>query len=236
MISKHKVLASMIRSFFGAYTAGIIDSHVTDIYEKHKPQTIKKVMLEHYEQISVAFHDILFYPIAHINYTEEEITRCLQDNYKEGTTMIELVQLACKTDEMHKAMIAEYKRHFESLLQGHIPTASEHEKAYIRGGDSMETSDAIKLVVRIVMTSYSKGVKQSGKADATLHQPSILKLTLDAMNVLLSDEEADSILPESDGGLAGMFYKACKKQEYFQLMTEAMDKAYGTIADDDDDH
>lgn len=221
----------MIRGFFGAYTAGIIDCHVTDTYEKHQPKTIKKVMLEHYEQISVAFHDTLFYPIAHINYSEEEITRCVQDNYKEGTTMIELVRLACKTEEMHQAMIAEYKRHFESLLQGHIPTAKEHESAYTRGEGMMATDDAIRLVVRIVMTSYAQGIKQSGKENATLHQPSILRLTLDAMSVLLSDIEADSMLPENEGGLAGMFYKACKKQEYFQLMTEAMDEAYGSIAE-----
>lgn len=229
-INKNKVLATMVRGFFNGYSAGIIDCQITDAYEKRKPQVVKKVMLEHYEQISVAFHDVLFYPVAHVNYSEEEITRRVQENFKEGMTMIDLVKMACKTDEMHQAMIAEYKRNFEWLLQGSMPSVENHDKEYIRGNEDMDIDKAIKLSVRVVMTAYAEGVKSSGKETANFHQPSILRLVLDAMTVLLNDVAPEDELADNSEGLARLFLKACKKKEYFQLMTEAMDAEYERIA------
>ena len=226
-INKHKTLAAMVRAFFNAFSAGIIDCHVSDAHEKRQPQVVKKIMLERYEQIAGAFHDVLFYPIAHINYDDEQqITKCIQDNYKEGMSMADLVRIACKTNEQHEAMIAEYKRNFEWLLTGRMPTAAEHEKEYTRGGSDMDTGKAISLTVSVVIRSYAKGIELSGKEDAKFHQPSVLRLTLDAMNVLLSDVEADDKSFDDSDGLAGLFMKACKKKEYFQLMTETMDKEY----------
>ena len=58
---KYKLLGVLIRGFFEAFASGIIDSEVQDAKEKFLPKTVKRVMLDHYEQISEAFHDTLFY-------------------------------------------------------------------------------------------------------------------------------------------------------------------------------
>lgn len=227
-ISKYKALAAMVRGFFNAYSSGIIDCHVADAYEKRKPQTVKKIMLERYEQIGGAFHDVMFYPIAHLNYSEDEITQKVQQNFHEGMTMMELVEIACRTEELHRAMINEYKRNFEFLLQGRMPNSNEHDQDYTRGNEIIDADNAIKLVVRVVMTAYAEGVKQSGVAEQKFHQPSILRLVLDAMTVLLNDVAPDENIADNTEGLAGLFMKACKKKEYFRLMTEAMDEEMGS--------
>ena len=54
---KYKLLGVLIRGFFEAFASGIIDSEVQDAKEKFLPKTVKRVMLDHYEQISEAFHD-----------------------------------------------------------------------------------------------------------------------------------------------------------------------------------
>ena len=72
-IDKFKVVAALVRSFFSAFPAGITDCLIKDPAEKFRPRSVKKAMLNHYEAVGDAFNDIIFYPLARINYSIEEI-------------------------------------------------------------------------------------------------------------------------------------------------------------------
>ena len=52
-IDKYKVQAALVRSFFDAFSHGVIESQVEDPKEKTTPQSVKKLMLEHYEHIAL---------------------------------------------------------------------------------------------------------------------------------------------------------------------------------------
>ena len=101
---KYKLLGVIIRGFFEAFASGIIDSEVTDTKQKFVPQTVKRVMLEHYEQISEAFHDTLFYPIAVMNFDYAEVERMVTEAHGKGLSMIELVRQVCAGEEFYSAL------------------------------------------------------------------------------------------------------------------------------------
>ena len=67
-VNKYKVLATLVRSFFDAFSSGIIDSTVGDKTDtpanRHTPKMVKQMMLDHYEHISPVFMDTMFFPLA----------------------------------------------------------------------------------------------------------------------------------------------------------------------------
>lgn len=241
-IDKYKLMATLVRGFFGGYASGIIDCHVTDPKEKFMPQTIKKVMLEHYETIADMFHNTLFFSIAVMNFDYEDVHKIVVEASGKGTTMIDLVKIVCATEGLHQAMVAEYKRNFELLLGGHYASVPEHFKSYTRNDgepDWIDTDKAIRIAVRTVMTAYARGIRNGGTGKASLHQPTLFRLLLDAMTTLLCDSPLSG--RDADrGGLNGLFMKACHSKHNIDVMTDEMELTYnelveteGIIANDD---
>lgn len=232
-IDKYKLLGVMIRGFFEAFSSGIIDSSVTDAAEKFKPQTVKKVMLEHYEHISVAFHDTLFFPIAVMNFEYDDVERMVVEGEKAGLTMIELLQKVCADDAFYEALKAEYCRNFSLLLSGRYASVASHLRDYTRGDGSsspVPADMAIRLVVRTVMTAYAKGLHYAAKGKTSLHQASVFRLLIDAMTVLLGD--APVAFDDADGNdLGRMFLKVCRSEHNLEVMASEMDEVYGMLSE-----
>ena len=232
-IDKYKLLGVMIRGFFAAFPSGIIDSTVTDAKEKFRPQTVKKAMLEHYEHISEAFHDTLFFPIAVMNFSYSDMERMVTEAKRDGLTMLELVQKVCADDALYEALKAEYRRNFSLLLTGRYASAASHLRDYTRcTGDSepVPADKAIRLTVRTVMTAYAKGLRYAGKGKTSLHQASVFRLLLDAMSVLLGDAPVE--FTDADGSdLGRLFMKACRSEHNFEVMTSEMDDVYGMLVE-----
>lgn len=230
---KYKLLGVLIRGFFEAFASGIIDSEVADAKEKFLPKTVKRVMLDHYEQISEAFHDTLFYPIAVMNFDYAEVERMVVEAHRQGTSMFELVQQVCADERLYEALKAEYIRNFSLLLTGRFASAATHLDSYTRcdGEPSFVPSDdAIRLTVRTVMTAYAKGLRYAGKGKTSLHQASVFRLLVGAMQVLLSDEVVT--IDDADGNdLALLFMKVCHSNHNFDIMTSAMDDVYGMLCE-----
>lgn len=230
---KYKLLGVMIRGFFEAFASGIIDSEVADAKEKFIPKTVKRVMLEHYGHISEAFHDTLFYPIAVMNFGFDEVERMVVEAHRRGTSMLELVQQVCASDAFYEALKAEYIRNFSLLLTGRFASAATHLDSYTRckGEPSyISTDEAIRLTVRTVMTAYAKGLRYAAKGKTSLHQASVFRLLVGAMQVLLSDEAVEIDDAAADG-LAHLFLEVCHTQHNFDVMTAAMDDAYGMLCE-----
>lgn len=166
-IDKYKVQAALVRSFFDAFSHGVIESQVEDRKEKTTPQSVKKLMLEHYEHIAPAFFDIMFFPLAAMNYKYEDIAALAREAQQRGDDMMALVRTACGDEAYYNAMVEEYKRNFSMLLAGKYLSNADHLEGYVRKAKeeteaSVDSDRAIELTVRVVMFAYVRGLRQTG--------------------------------------------------------------------------
>lgn len=177
-----------MRSFFDAFSHGVIDSQVEDPKEKTTPQSVKKLMLEHYEHIAPAFFDTMFFPLAAMNYKYEDIAALAREAQQRGDDMMALVRTACGNDAYYNAMVEEYKRNFSMLLAGRYLSNADHLEGYVRKAEdeteaSVDSDRAIELTVRVVMFAYVRGLRQTGesaRSDRSVHLGQVHPLGEDA--------------------------------------------------------
>lgn len=233
-----------MRSFFDAFSHGVIESQVEDPKEKTTPQSVKKLMLEHYEHIAPAFFDTMFFPLAAMNYKYEDIAALAREAQQRGDDMVALVRTACGDEAYYNAMVEEYKRNFSMLLAGRYLSNADHLEGYVRKAEdeteaSVDSDRAIELTVRVVMFAYVRGLHQTGEGarfdrSAHLRQvhplrgATLFRLMLDAMNILLLDEAVDFADAEA-ADLASLFLKVCQTQHNFTVMTDEMDRTYSEL-------
>lgn len=233
-----------MRSFFDAFSHGVIESQVEDRKEKTTPQSVKKLMLEHYEHIAPAFFDIMFFPLAAMNYKYEDIAALAREAHQRGDDMMALVRTACGDEAYYNAMVEEYKRNFSMLLAGKYLSNADHLEGYVRKAKeetevSVDSDRAIELTVRVVMFAYVRGLRQTGEGarfDRSAHLGQVhplrgaplFRLMLDAMNILLLDEAVDFADAEA-ADLASLFLKVCQTQHNFTVMTDEMDRTYSEL-------
>lgn len=233
-----------MRSFFDAFSHGVIESQVEDRNEKTTPQSVKKLMLEHYEHIAPAFFDTMFFPLAAMNYKYEDIAALAREAQQRGDDMMALVRTACGNEAYYNAMVEEYKRNFSMLLAGKYLSNADHLEGYVRKAKeeteaSVDSDRAIELTVRVVMFAYVRGLRQTGESarfDRSVHLgqvhplrgATLFRLMLDAMNILLLDEAVDFADAEA-ADLASLFLKVCQTQHNFTVMTNEMDRTYSEL-------
>lgn len=233
-----------MRSFFDAFSHGVIESQVEDRNEKTTPQSVKKLMLEHYEHIAPAFFDTMFFPLAAMNYKYEDIAALAREAQQRGDDMMALVRTACGDEAYYNAMVEEYKRNFSMLLAGKYLSNADHLEGYVRKAKeeteaSVDSDRAIELTVRVVMFAYVRGLRQTGESarfDKSAHLgqvhplrgATLFRLMLDAMNILLLDEAVDFADAEA-ADLASLFLKVCQTQHNFTVMTNEMDRTYSEL-------
>ena len=233
-----------MRSFFDAFSHGVIESQVEDRKEKTTPQSVKKLMLEHYEHIAPAFFDTMFFPLAAMNYKYEDIAALAREAQQRGDDMMALVRTACGDEACYNAMVEEYKRNFSMLLAGKYLSNADHLEGYVRKAKeeteaSVDSDRAIELTVRVVMFAYVRGLRQTGEGarfDRSVHLgqvhplrgATLFRLMLDAMNILLLDEAVDFADAEASD-LASLFLKVCQTQHNFTVMTNEMDRTYSEL-------
>lgn len=187
-IDKYKVQAALVRSFFDAFSHGVIESQVEDPKEKTTPQSVKKLMLEHYEHIAPAFFDTMFFPLAAMNYKYEDIAALAREAQQRGDDMMALVRTACGDEAYYNAMVEEYKRNFSMLLAGRYLSNADHLEGYVRKAEaeteaSVDSDRAIELTVRVVMFAYVRGLRQTGedaRFDKSVHLGQVHPLGEDA--------------------------------------------------------
>lgn len=234
----------MVRSFFDAFSHGVIESQMEDRNEKTTPQSVKKLMLEHYEHIAPAFFDTMFFPLAAMNYKYEDIAALAREAQQRGDDMMALVRTACGDEAYYNAMVEEYKRNFSMLLAGRYLSNADHLEGYVRKAEeeteaSVDSDRAIELTVRVVMFAYVRGLRQTGegaRSDRSAHLrqvhplrgATLFRLMLDAMNILLLDEAVDFADAEA-ADLASLFLKVCQTQHNFTVMTNEMDRTYSEL-------
>lgn len=217
---KHKLQAALVRSFFDAFSSGVIDCGQGSVQERRQPQNVKRAMLDYYEQIAPAFFETVFFPLAVIHSGYEEMERM---------DMRSMLLAACGSETCYEALVAEYKRNFSALLEGACLSVADHLAvcAKQQEGEGIDTDQAIELTVRAMVRAYASGLRLAGGQGASFRQASLYRLLLDAMNVLLHDEKLDY----SDCGesITAMLVKACGSEQRFAVATAEMDRAQQDI-------
>lgn len=231
-ISKHKAVAVMVRSFFDGFAAGVVGG-TTSV---RTPREMKRIMLDHYEHIAPVFLDTIFYPLAAINFDYEGIERVVLSARERGLDMMGLVREACADDGLYEALSAEYRRNFSALLAGRKLTNDETLDGYVRPGDGADAGSvgerrAVELTVRVVMYAYARGLKQAAADGQTpgMDQSVLLRLMLDAMNILLGDEAINIADGRTEADLGQMFMRVCRTKDNFKAMTDEMDRTADEI-------
>ena len=162
-VNKYKVLATLVRSFFDAFSSGIIDNTAADKSatpaDRHTPKAVKQMMLDHYEHIAPVFMDTMFFPLAAMNYEYSDIERVVREAQQRGDDMMALVRTACGDDAMYEAMVSEYKRNMELLLCGIFSVTPEQASQYTRCNSigNMPQDNAEAIINRIANKAYEKG-------------------------------------------------------------------------------
>ena len=154
---------AIIRAFFASFAEGILSAHAES--EKGTievtPQMVKQVMLEHYEEISKNFFDIMFNPLALLHYdTAEELIDILRSPDIAPTikTSMDLFRHACRTEEAHEDMVTEYRRNFSSLLAGKILSINDFYEAFPDGYLQNSDKDAereVRVLTQVVVKAFS---------------------------------------------------------------------------------
>lgn len=166
MIRKDKVLAAMVRTFFKYFALGIIEGKAaTGGMELYEPRNVKQALLEHYADVSVVFNTEAFYAIMRMNYAEEELDSQLAAFAAKGdTSPMSLVRFACRSEEFFSCMVSEYKRNFELLLRGQLPTPATAGDGYAQCPSlgSIDAGLAESIINRIANQAYSEAKKLAG--------------------------------------------------------------------------
>lgn len=229
---KHQLTAALVRCFFRGFTAGILDAQTTDEKERRDPKSVKRLMLEHYEHIAPAFLDAMFYPVAVMNHSYEQVAAIVAEAQAQHLSMMDLLHRVCAGEPHYTVVVDEYKRNFNALLFGRTPTLDEYFSSLVAPDEpqhgSVDTDQAIRLCVRMVMKSYAAGLRQVSGQSASIRNATLFVLMLDAMNVLLC--EAPVHFDDGDD-LSAMFMKVCRTQHNFEVMTTEMDSAYTELSE-----
>ncbi len=224
-INSYQAVASFVRAFFEAYARGIMDATVegNDFQKKNDSKQIKQMMLEHYGEVNQYYFDIIFSTLVRLNYkSAEEANEKMSRNFEAmkqadktfEPTMLDYLRIACKSPQLYKATVAEYKRNFTWLLQGKFTSVEEHVRDYTHGVliSLADEPMAIHLLVRIIVKAYAAGLKCGSKEGCQhqLHMPTLHGMLLNNVNILLNERPLKG---DGTDDPVALFKEACKYQE-----------------------
>lgn len=161
-VNKDRVLAMVVRTFFKYFTLGVVEAKQKGTgMDRLEPADIKRIMLDHYGDIGRIFNQEAFFSIARMNFTAEDMEQEIRSAVSPATTAMDLVRIACHTEDFYNTMVCEYKRNFELLLCGRLATSAEHEKDYKRclSMGTMDAETAIDIINKMMSAAYEEGKK-----------------------------------------------------------------------------
>ena len=223
---------AIIRAFFAAFAEGVLSANAeqaTGCVEM-SPQQVKQTMLNHYEDISRHFFDILFNPLALIHYdTAEELIAILKS--PEVAPLLkspaDLFKYVCRTEEAHEDMVTEYRRNFASLLGGKVMSLDDFFAGFPEGylTESAEHCEReVRALTQVVVRSFFAG-RKTAKADGGYgsNQVCLFRLLLDSMQTLL---HSHPVAMDDDIDLNAAFMLVCRNEQNLGTMLKAMEEAF----------
>ena len=222
---------AIIRAFFASFAEGILSANAErqEGTVEMTPRIVKTVMLEHYEEISKNFFDVMFNPLAMLHYdTAEELIGILRSPDIAPTikTSMDLFRHACRTEEAHEDMVTEYRRNFASLLAGKVMSLDDFyggfPKGYLQDSDEHKERE-VRVLTQVVVKAFFAG-RKTAKAEcaAGSNQVYLFRLLLDSMQTLL---HSHPVAMDDDIDLNAAFMLVCRNENNLSTMLKAMEEA-----------
>lgn len=227
----YSVMTTYVRAFFEAYMTGVLDEAYADadLQEKLKPKNVKQAMLDCYGEVGATFFDQMFYTMAQLAYenVDDAVAR-VQRECGEQADIPQYMRVACASDALYEAMVNEYKRNFEALLAGGMPKVQEHLATCAKGEGVVVVSDeqTIRLLVRLVMRSYAKGLRMKPESHCALNQVSLLRLLTQHLNLLVHGCVLDGDFETLDE----LLLHVCGNENGFRAMSDEMNTVMRQLA------
>lgn len=224
-VNLYQALAACMRGFFEAFAMGVIDDACSGDAEKQaakmEPKNVKQAMLNYYGEVGNVFFDQMFYAIAQLTYNsvDEAVARVKTECSAEATVP-DYMRVACREQAVYDAMLSEYKRNFGALLAGGLPSPKSHLADRVRG-DVDAAADAglcLRLLVRVVILSYVKGLRLSADGHHEMNQATLLRILAENINMLVHD----SVITGDFETIDQLLTHVCGGEEAFAIMSEEM--------------
>ena len=222
---------AIIRAFFASFAEGILSANAErqEGTVEMTPRIVKTVMLEHYEEISKNFFDVMFNPLALLHYdTAEELIGILRSPDIAPTikSSMDLFRHACRTEEAHEDMVTEYRRNFASLLAGKVMSIDDFFGGFPEGylEDSNEHREKeVRALTQTVVKAFFAG-RKTAKAEcgAGSNQVYLFRLLLDSMQTLLHSRP---VVMDDDIDLNAAFMLVCRNENNLSTMLQTMQAA-----------
>lgn len=222
---------AIIRAFFASFAEGILSANAErqEGTVEMTPRIVKTVMLEHYEEISKNFFDVMFNPLALLHYdTAEELIGILRSPDIAPTikSSMDLFRHACRTEEAHEDMVTEYRRNFASLLAGKVMSIDDFFGGFPEGylEDSNEHREKeVRALTQTVVKAFFAG-RKTAKAEcgAGSNQVYLFRLLLDSMQTLLHSRP---VVMDDDIDLNAAFLLVCRNKNNLSTMLQTMQAA-----------
>ena len=223
---------AIIRAFFASFAEGILSANAErqEGTVEMTPRIVKTVMLEHYEEISKNFFDVMFNPLAMLHYdTAEELIAILRSPEIAPTikSSMDLFRHACRTEEAHEDMVTEYRRNFASLLAGKVMSLDDFyggfPEGYLQDSDEHKERE-VRALTQVVVKAFFAG-RKTAKAEcaAGSNQVYLFRLLLDCMQTLL---HSHPVAMDDDIDLNAAFLLVCRNEQNLATMLKAMEEAF----------
>ena len=223
---------AIIRAFFASFAEGILSANAErqEGTVEMTPRIVKTVMLEHYEEISKNFFDVMFNPLALLHYdTAEELIGILRSPEIAPTikSSMDLFRHACRTEEAHEDMVTEYRRNFASLLAGKVMSLDDFyggfPEGYLQDSDEHKERE-VRALTQVVVKAFFAG-RKTAKAEcaAGSNQVYLFRLLLDSMQTLLHSRP---VVMDDDIDLNAAFMLVCRNEQNLATMLKAMEEAF----------
>ena len=223
---------AIIRAFFASFAEGILSANAErqEGTVEMTPRIVKTVMLEHYEEISKNFFDVMFNPLAMLHYdTAEELIGILRSPEIAPTikSSMDLFRHACRTEEAHEDMVTEYRRNFASLLAGKVMSLDDFyggfPEGYLQESDEHKERE-VRALTQVVVKAFFAG-RKTAKADGGTgtNQVYLFRLLLDSMQTLL---HSHPVAMDDDIDLNAAFLLVCRNERNLGTMLKAMEEAF----------
>ena len=223
---------AIIRAFFASFAEGILSANAErqEGTVEMTPRIVKTVMLEHYEEISKNFFDVMFNPLALLHYdTAEELIGILRSPEIAPTikSSMDLFRHACRTEEAHEDMVTEYRRNFASLLAGKVMSLDDFyggfPEGYLQESDEHKERE-VRVLTQVVVKAFFAG-RKTAKAEcaAGSNQVYLFRLLLDSMQTLL---HSHPVVMDDDIDLNAAFMLVCRNENNLSTMLQTMEESF----------
>lgn len=223
---------AIIRAFFASFAEGILSANAErqEGTVEMTPRIVKTVMLEHYEEISKNFFDVMFNPLAMLHYdTAEELIGILRSPEIAPTikSSMDLFRHACRTEEAHEDMVTEYRRNFASLLAGKVMSLDDFyggfPEGYLQESDEHKERE-VRALTQVVVKAFFAG-RKTAKAEcaAGSNQVYLFRLLLDSMQTLL---HSHPVAMDDDIDLNAAFMLVCRNESNLSTMLQTMEESF----------